>query len=756
MRTKHLLTAMVLPALFAACTNEELDVVNNVESMEGRAVVENVTFTVGETADSRLVYGKDGYTFEAGDQLGACLMDEIIPGVYNETWYDNGTPKWNEWFNLVNYIQTNYKFTRDADGNWETEAKLCEGNYFLSFPYNMNMGLREAYAFNCNEQVLEGTDAESLKKAYVANNAFVGYAQVKRSNNEGESVNVPLVPVFGATGIILTNRGAEERTIEKIVLRGEAVKTLAVVKPAGEEGEEDFDPETFVGLEDQDEIDGALAGIIEYSVNENAEEPYIEVYVKSGNTLSSNGQKSMNIIVMSAPEKVDENTKNETNLVMDVYSTRGVIRDIDLTHELKAYDSDDIVTDNVITDLGAGQKVEVEFSHASFDVEKEMDIYSDDDLAQLITWNAEANTDREITANIHNDVTLSKAMYDKIFSTTRITGVNVKIDDNKYLTIAADVAEDAIDNLAINGGNVKVLGTQSVKEEKTLKCASILIAEGATLNTYVTLPDVDNKGTMNIEGGYETSGMGYLYNYGTLNINADAVMKPTGTKADGNAKQFHNHGIVVNNKYLEVTSKFFNFETLTNNGVIKGNFYNYLDWSDACGDHDAVVYNNGEMYGVQNRALIVMSAAARIESSNGSNGYIDNTAKAEYVIEGTNETVFVSAENTTAAALKKLVEEAGATQARLAGTLTVGAATTITVKEVVATSDVLITGNYTLTLNGTFKASEGTETIIDHGTTLTVTSLNVEYGKVTVKNNGKLNCNKDNIIGNGLKDYSNK
>ena len=754
MRTKHLLTAMVLPALFAACTNEELDVVNNVESMEGRAVVENVTLTVGETADSRLVYGKDGYTFEAGDQLGACLMDEITD-LYGYTKKDGQDITWNQWFNLVNYIQTNYKFTRDADGNWETEAKLCEGNYFLSFPYNMNMGLREAYAFNCNEQVLEGTDAESLKKAYVANNAFVGYAQVKRSNNEGESVNVPLVPVFGATGIILTNRGAEERTIEKIVLRGEAVKTLAVVKPAGEEGEEDFDPETFVGLEDQDEIDGALAGIIEYSVNENAEEPYIEVYVKSGNTLSSNGQKSMNIIVMSAPEKVDENTKNETNLVMDVYSTRGVIRDIDLTHELKAYDSDDIVTDNVITDLGAGQKVEVEFSHASFDVEKEMDIYSDDDLAQLITWNAEANTDREITANIHNDVTLSKAMYDKIFSTTRITGVNVNIDAEKYLTIAADVAEDAIDNLAINGGYVKVLGTQNV--EKAPKCAKIWIAEGATLNTYARLPQVDNKGTMNIEGGYEDEGqVKSLYNYGTLNINVDADMRPA------KAEPFVNHGTVVSNKKLKVNGNVWNYSTWTNNGFIDGNFRNRnIDVHEPCGEHSAVVYNNGEIDGVQNQALIVMSAASRIMYAKaGLVGEIDNTAKAAFV--GPSETstgedkqvVFVSAENTTATALKTLVDEAGASQVRLAGTLTVGANTTVTVKEVVTTSDVLITGNYTLTINGTFTAGEGTETIIDHGTTLTVTTLDVNDGKVTVKNNGKLNCN--DVQGNGLKDYSKK
>ena len=179
MRTKHLLTAMVLPALFAACTSEELDVVNNVESLNSRAEVENVTLTVGETVDSRLVYD-GGYTFQAGDQLGAALMDDITAD------YGDPTKTWGQWFNLIDYIHTNYKFTRDAEGNWETEAKLCEGNYFFAYPYNMNQGLREAYAFSCEDQVLEGTDAASLKKAYVENNSFVGYGKVVRSNEEGE------------------------------------------------------------------------------------------------------------------------------------------------------------------------------------------------------------------------------------------------------------------------------------------------------------------------------------------------------------------------------------------------------------------------------------------------------------------------------------------------------------------------------------------------------------------------------------------
>ena len=217
-----------------------------------------------------------------------------------------------------------------------------------------------------------------------------------------------MVPVFGATGIILTNRGTEDRTIEKIVLRGSKITTKAVVKPAANQ----FSTDAFAqNLKDkkQDNINSALADIIEYykpqlsaDGDHKAEgQDFIEVYIKSGNTISHG--ESMNLIVMTGAAEVAE----ENDVVMDVYSTRGVIRDIKLTTKYTAKDEDDIVTDKALTAIGTGQKIEVEFSHSTFEVENSLPVYSEDDLAQLIKWNAEAKTEREISATLKNNVVLT-------------------------------------------------------------------------------------------------------------------------------------------------------------------------------------------------------------------------------------------------------------------------------------------------------------------------------------------------------------
>lgn len=67
MKTKHLLTAIMLPAAFAACTNEDIEGISQgAQGVEGRKLVENVTLNVGNGVESRLAYG-NGYTWEAGD-----------------------------------------------------------------------------------------------------------------------------------------------------------------------------------------------------------------------------------------------------------------------------------------------------------------------------------------------------------------------------------------------------------------------------------------------------------------------------------------------------------------------------------------------------------------------------------------------------------------------------------------------------------------------------------------------------------------
>ena len=150
MKTRHLLTAIALPALFAACTNEELleqTTPGNV-SLDDRQMVDvpAVNLNLGEQIDTRLSMDGNKYIWESTDLLGACLMDEIDQAKYHVV---NTT--WSDWFKLVPYIQTNYKFAYNKQtGLFENNALMCEGNYFFYYPYDETMNTREAF-----EQELE-------------------------------------------------------------------------------------------------------------------------------------------------------------------------------------------------------------------------------------------------------------------------------------------------------------------------------------------------------------------------------------------------------------------------------------------------------------------------------------------------------------------------------------------------------------------------------------------------------------------------
>ena len=62
---------MVLPALFAACTSEDLNVVSNEAiALDSRKVVKDVTINFEDlSTESRLAYGSTGYQWQKNDQM---------------------------------------------------------------------------------------------------------------------------------------------------------------------------------------------------------------------------------------------------------------------------------------------------------------------------------------------------------------------------------------------------------------------------------------------------------------------------------------------------------------------------------------------------------------------------------------------------------------------------------------------------------------------------------------------------------------
>lgn len=647
MKTKNLLTAMVLPALFAACTQDEFESMSQQTPMlDGRQLVENVTLNVGGAAETRLAYGTDGYSWEEGDQIGACLMDVITPD------YRVANTVWHQWFTLTDYIQTNYKFTRDAEGVWSTEAKLCEGNYFFAYPYNANMGLRDAYTFTAGEQVLEGTDKESLMKAYTKNNSFVGYGKVEAGDKEGEAVAVTMIPVFGSTGITITNTGTNTYTIERVVLRGARVFDKATVDPTdctpatqyagslSQSTNKYFNVAQYVQDPAEDsrlgaggyyvaswgtyDKEAALRDVLTYEQAESGKGK-VEVTINGNGTIQPQG--SINVIAMVAPQTnitpTDLSDSNKDQIVLDIYTDKGIISDIQLNHWYTANDANTSATTNVLTNdklssIGTGNKVEVTFDDTSLDKPATMDVYNEADLANLIHWNADQA--KAIKAKLKADVNITKEMYDELAGSaiTAATIVGNAYTTVYSVTIEGDVADGALD--AFKFDNVKevlVNGTQSMKKV----CASpIKVMSDATLNiagNLTLVKDINNYGTLNVNAKVSGSSV-YIYNCSQMNVAAGKEIVKDVKVVNGNTT------IAV-------------YGTITNAGIIR-NLSNIKDLTNgACG----YVINTG----IIGKEASVGDLATNENSVN--NGRIDNNESGRVFLRTNAGDVYANATSTT-------------------------------------------------------------------------------------------------------------
>ena len=235
-----------LLSLFAACTNDDF-ISDGQGTQSGDAAMRptvDVTLNVlGDGADTRFDYSNEtGYKWQAGDKIGALLMDEVRgfkgPDAGNEApvrpfenleeWAEK---PWTERYRLVDYVGTDYPFERQEDGTWKTNSKMLEGNYFFTFPFADYMGNREA-VHSVGEQVQDGRDWE---KAYAENQFFIGYARIHAGTSGGDvmSANLEMTPFLGAVGLTIKNMDsdAEAFTVEKVVLECNDFSTLLKVNP---------------------------------------------------------------------------------------------------------------------------------------------------------------------------------------------------------------------------------------------------------------------------------------------------------------------------------------------------------------------------------------------------------------------------------------------------------------------------------------------------------------------------------------------
>lgn len=181
MRTKHFLTAMVLPALFAACTQEEVAFENDAKvDLSNRPVLSGVTLSFGE-ADTRMSVeeGKDyAITPDAEDGLGACIIDAPLytDGASYKTMLATNKGDVTKLYELKTYISSNYRYSQAEENKWETQALMSEGNYVFYAPHSDAHLLRMPLTVKVPvEQNATAEEPNKAIKEYYANATEGGY-----------------------------------------------------------------------------------------------------------------------------------------------------------------------------------------------------------------------------------------------------------------------------------------------------------------------------------------------------------------------------------------------------------------------------------------------------------------------------------------------------------------------------------------------------------------------------------------------------
>lgn len=203
MKAKHLMTMVALPALFAACAQEEL-VESTAVGLEGRALLDpNFSINVvGEGVDSRFSWNEDNFgwnAFTANDKFSAGLVDNLIGGVQNK-------------------VLTNYVFSSANGGSsYTTTSQMVEGAYFFySYPGFETSEKAEAVAFDLTSQTK--VDLNDAAATVNANQLFV--SPIYKLSAGHANIELPLyfVSYWSTAAVKIKNTTGESFKIRRITL----------------------------------------------------------------------------------------------------------------------------------------------------------------------------------------------------------------------------------------------------------------------------------------------------------------------------------------------------------------------------------------------------------------------------------------------------------------------------------------------------------------------------------------------------------
>lgn len=671
MKTKTLVSAMALPLLLAACSQEEFVSQSNNQGLDGRKVVGNVTFNV-EMPETRMVVEGAKYKWVGGDQFGACLMDEFTDNGFN--WGETG---WWSQFEVRDYIQTNYPFTRGEGENasWSSEAVMQEGNYFFYFPYNSNLGGKRTPIRL--EVPTEQTIDVNNPYGVLSKQLFVAYSPVYAEEGKTkESVDIRMEPLLAFPGFGLKNVGTGSLNITRIafVAEGGFSKVMEVVPATGADGSTMFDGGAYINATN-DEKRSALKAIVRPDDEEKAEKINLS-FGENGYQLGS--QSTVNALML-IPEGKYEDPK------LYIYSDYGLaIADLSEPHRDGGSTpgaTTNITNDRALTEIvyNDGAYVSITFDNTSFAQPDEMVVSSTEDLEDLLEW-SENNTDASLTytAKVQGDnVQISKKVCDMLAANPKLNLVVTSNDKDApvTITIPAEAAANTLDRITFN--NVKVVNKAalSVSEDfgydSTEKEGIIALTneKGAsiTLNgvSYgLTQTDVLNKGTLTLNAESQTMNVeagNYPNSSECAFENAAGATMVIASDVNVNAGGLINNGQLTINSGVEVAARIVNNATATLNlngtwntkfsaGVNEGTItvaagaeLNVATENSQKYTNKGTVNNSGAVYNLTNNGLVKQeTAGASYIGGDGGDGRVDNTVCSQQTVAAASEKIVVT------------------------------------------------------------------------------------------------------------------
>ena len=621
MKTRHLLTAIALPALFAACTNEDFveQATSGSTSLDDRRTVDvpTVTIGLGEDAETRLALNGNKFVFEKTDRLGACLMDEIT----ND--YHVSGKTWSQWFNLVDYIQTNYKFTYNPqNGNFENNALMCEGNYFFYYPYDETMNTREAFEQElAAEQEMEVNADGSLnpRQTVLDNQVFLGHSAIYGDREDHESLNVSMKGAFAYPAFRIAYSDPEPITITKVAFKivdnvGTDVSDAATegavtpfettlkVDPTGLT----FNPNNQYVLADGQEYfkmvsaaeGGATAEQISVSMPNNA-----ACTLSSGKTLAG-------YVVIPAGIYDANSSDPDANksLWMYVYTNKGIVKTYlnmkNEEQEAGGAPSDNVWTKGAYTNFEPdnGMLIDMGFSHEAISAPTEFRVSETEDFEAILGWQKDQSVGTTLTATVvGKDVVLTKAVYDILKNENLTLNLITDASQEATVTIAADAPANALDRVNISN-SINVINKANLTLAKDIKHGTNTpksLTNNASASLTLTAESYDftdcnviNDGTITFANAKAAAGAANFTNSGVDNFKNYGDIVFTTSTTIGSVSGIYNYKQLIINENVEVSGRIYNGIDTRNNITFTGLIWVKGKWTGINATNNATIWVN--------------------------------------------------------------------------------------------------------------------------------------------------------------------